>query len=109
MTRPTDPRQGLLDVDDTTPPPSLLEDPDITLGDLATVAYIERPTYSPTTTNRKRTPMTFPHQDTIDCHCPACEAYRFATTGQRDWDPDRAYIERAAVDAVTAAILDLDN
>lgn len=33
--------QGMLDVGDA-PPPSLLEDPDIELGDLATVAYVER-------------------------------------------------------------------
>lgn len=36
-------RQGTFELGDDAPPPSLLEDPDVELGDLATVPYVERP------------------------------------------------------------------
>lgn len=39
-------RQGTLDVGDA-PPPSLLEDDELELRDLATVAYVERATEFP--------------------------------------------------------------
>jgi hypothetical protein len=43
MTTTKNPRQGILGFDlDDTPPPSLLEDPDLDLGDLATVGFVDR-------------------------------------------------------------------